>query len=269
MFDWIYFSPHLDDVALSCGGQIFAATQRGEQVLIVTVTAGDPVAPVSEYATSLHTRWEVVNATEARRQEDLAACAILGAEALHWNVPDCIYRVDADGVPFYLSDPDIFGPVAPAEMALVDDLAAQMRALPAARQVVAPLCVGHHVDHMLTRLAAEQAYGSAALLYYEDYPYAQQPGKLAQVIEQGDIRWAAEVVFFDERALRAKFDAVVAFRSQLSTFFRDRADLEAQIGNYAAVVGGKNVGKNEGDNRSENNRINRGERRWQRLPMVE
>src|SRR3954449_7408206 len=101
MYDWIYLSPHLDDAALSCGGQIFAASQGGERVLIVTITAGNPVGSVSSYAASLHSRWELVDATEARRQEDLAACAILGAESLHWAVPDCIYRVDAQGNPFY------------------------------------------------------------------------------------------------------------------------------------------------------------------------
>lgn len=258
-YDWIYLSPHLDDAALSCGGQIFTATQRGGRVLIVTITAGDPVAPVSEYAASLHTRWELVDATEARRQEDLAASAILGADALHWDVPDCIYRVDEQDKPFYVSDADIFGAVAPAEMILVDELEAQMRVLPRAQYVVAPLAVGQHVDHQLTRLAAEQAYGSGALLYYEDYPYAQQPGKLAQTLEGEDARWLAEVVALDERTLAAKYDAVAAFRSQLSTFFRDRADLEAQIGGYAASIREGNSIRND----------HGGERRWRRLPMVE
>jgi LmbE family N-acetylglucosaminyl deacetylase len=257
MFDWIYLSPHLDDVALSCGGQIYAATERGERVLIVTITAGDPVAPVSEYAASLHTRWELVHATEARRQEDLAACAILGAEALHWSVPDCIYRVDSQGKPFYVSNADLVGAVAPEEMSLVAELAEQMRVLPPAHQVVAPLAIGKHVDHQLTRLAAEEAFGSTALLYYEDYPYAQRPGNLARVIDPGDARWVAQTVPLDERALAAKYDAVAAFRSQLSTFFRDRADLEAQIGGYAASVNGGN------------NHTKYGERRWRRLPMVE
>jgi LmbE family N-acetylglucosaminyl deacetylase len=249
VYDWIYLSPHLDDAALSCGGQIYAATQRGERVLIVTITAGDPVAPVSTYAASLHTRWELVNATEARRQEDLAASAILGAEALHWEVPDCIYRVDGWGAPFYVSDADIFGAVAPAELVLVEQLAAQMRVLPAARQVVAPLTVGQHVDHKLTRLAAEEAFGSGALLYYEDYPYVQRRGKLAQVIQPGDKNWVAELVSLDMRALKAKYAAIAAFRSQLSSFFRDQADLEAQVGGYANSIGG--------------------ERRWRRLRVVE
>jgi LmbE family N-acetylglucosaminyl deacetylase len=221
--------------------------------LIVTITAGDPVAPVSEYAASLHTRWEVIDATEARRQEDLAACAILGAEALHWHLPDCIYRVGSDGKPFYLSDADIFGAVAPEEMALVDELAAQIIALPAARQIVAPLTVGNHVDHQLTRLAAERAfdptnYSQGKLLYYEDYPYAQQPGKLDRILAQDNGRWLAEVVALDDVALRARYAAVAAFHSQLSTFFRDQNDLEAQIGGYAIAVGG--------------------ERRWRRSSMV-
>lgn len=240
-YNWIYLSPHLDDVALSCGGQIAQATQRGERVLIVTITAGDPVALVSDYAASLHTRWELVNATEARRQEDLAACAILGADALHWAVPDCIYRVDDQGAPFYASDADIFGAVAPAEMALVDELATQMRALPPAGRIVAPLTVGNHVDHQLTRLAAEQAFSRQRLLYYEDYPYAQQPGKLAQAIGDHPGQWRADVALLDERDLHIKFDAVAAFRSQLSTFFRDRADLEAQIDGYAAAVARQSV----------------------------
>ena len=251
MYDWIYLSPHLDDAALSCGGQIHLATQRGERVLIVTIMAGDPVAPVSEYATSLHTRWELADATAARRQEDLAACAILDAESLHWQLPDCIYRVDAAGAPFYVSDADIFGAVAPEEMALVDALAAQMRALPPARQVVAPLTVGQHVDHQLTRLAAERAFDAEALLYYEDYPYAQEKRKLMVVLMEEHVtgRWVADVVPLDADALRAKYAAVMAFRSQLSTFFRDQADLEAQIGGFAARVGG--------------------ERRWRRLPVIE
>ncbi len=186
----IYLSPHLDDVALSCGGAIAAQTRAGEPVLIVSITAGDPPTQVSAYAESLHTRWELVtNATAARRAEDLAACALLGADAQHWNLPDCIYRLDDQGVPFYVSDADIFGQVAPDEKALVARLAAQMAQLPPARRIVVPLGVGNHVDHQLTRLAAEQAFGRTALEYYEDYPYAQQPGALARALDEEAAAW--------------------------------------------------------------------------------
>jgi LmbE family N-acetylglucosaminyl deacetylase len=237
----LYLSPHLDDAALSCGGAIAAQSCAGERVLIVSIMAGDPPAGLSAYAAGLHARWQLASdATAARRAEDLAACAHLGADARHWTLPDCIYRLDAAGRPFYRSDADIFGTLAPAERIWVARLAAQMRALPPAPRIVVPLGVGNHVDHQLTRLAAEQAFAPARLEYYEDYPYAQQqPGVVAALLENRPGMWTAAVIPVDAVSLRAKFDAVTAYQSQLSTFFRDRADLEAQIGGYMAQIGGE------------------------------
>ena len=41
-YDTIFLAPHLDDVVLSCGGQIFLETEAGNSVLVVTIMAGDP-----------------------------------------------------------------------------------------------------------------------------------------------------------------------------------------------------------------------------------
>ena len=60
MVDSIYLSPHLDDVALSCGGQIHQLTHRpgGQEVLIVTLMAGvPPPGPVSAFAREQHVAW--------------------------------------------------------------------------------------------------------------------------------------------------------------------------------------------------------------------
>ena len=72
-YDALYLSPHLDDAALSCGGQIAQATRRGARVLIVTVMAGDPPVDVENaYIASLHTRWELGrDAASQRRAERL------------------------------------------------------------------------------------------------------------------------------------------------------------------------------------------------------
>ena len=243
-YDSIYLSPHLDDAALSCGGQIFQQTAAGKRVLIVTITAGDPaVTTVSTYAQSLHARWElVVDAVAARRQEDIAANQILGAETLHWSVPDCIYRYDPDtGAPFYVSDPDIFGEVNPVETSLINQLAQQMVALPAANRVYAPLTIGHHVDHQLTRTAAELAFGVQQLVYYEDYPYAEQPGARERVIAVNQSQWHAEVMPLNEADVKAKIEAIFAFKSQLSTFFDSRQHLEQRVRDFTATVGGERV----------------------------
>ncbi|MEM7114048.1 MAG: PIG-L family deacetylase [Chloroflexota bacterium] len=210
---------------------------------IVTIMAGDPPEnAISDYAQSLHSRWELVrNATAERRAEDIAACQILGADHLHWNVPDCIYRLDAvTGSSFYVSDDDIFGNVHPAEANLINSIAEKLRALPAAEQVFAPLTVGNHVDHQLVRTAAELAFGSE-LHYYEDYPYAQNEGALESVLPANRVGWLSEVVVLEETAVLAKFNAISAFVSQVSTFFSDRADLEYQVRNYINQVGGERI----------------------------
>lgn len=238
-YDFLYLSPHLDDAALSCGGQIFQQTQAGRRVLIVTVTAGepqmDPSGQISDFARSLHDRWDLLaDAVAGRRAEDAAACAILGAEFVHLDVADCIYRLHPEtGQPLYVSDADLFGAVHPAEAGLVTRLARRFGALPAAGQVVAPLGVGNHVDHQITRLAAEGRWGTSGLIYYADYPYAQKPGAVADVVASRDPAWRLIPVSLTQSALEAKIQSILAFRSQISTFWTDEADLRAQVAGWA------------------------------------
>lgn len=239
----IYLSPHLDDAVLSCGAQIARVCRDGKRVLIATVMAGDPpLDALSEYAHSLHTRWELAaDAAAQRRAEDQAAARILGADTLHWSVPDCIYRTDpANGQPMYVSDDDIFGPIHGAEAGLVDRIVEKMGQLPPGERIYVPLCVGHHVDHQLVRAAAEAHFGRD-VLYYEDYPYAQEEGTVEQIIGAAPDAWQPVVTAVDGPALTAKIEAILAFRSQLSTFFTDRADLERQVRGYAERVGGERL----------------------------
>ena len=215
----------------------------------MTVTAGDPpVSVVSNYAQSLQKRWGfVTDAVAARREEDRVACAILGADFQHWDVADCIYRYDpACAEALYLSDDDIFGDVHPAEQKLVDGLAQRMTHLPQHDIVYAPLTVGHHVDHLLTRVAAERVFKTdfalkTEIVYYEDYPYAQEKRMIEAVLAQSQISWTSRTIELTEAAMQAKIAAILAYRSQLSSFWTDRADLEWQIRGYAAGVGGERV----------------------------
>jgi hypothetical protein len=168
-------------------------------------------------------------------------------------VPDCIYRHDPQsGAPLYRSDADIFGEVHAAERALVAALAEQMRGLPAHTHLVAPLTVGHHVDHQLARAAAEKAFGAASfldsdLVYYEDYPYARDENARQRALGEDHARWRAETIPISPAALQARIDAIVAFRSQLSTFFTDLDDLYAQVTSFIAAHGGERLWRQVGD----------------------
>lgn len=246
-YDFIYLSPHLDDAALSCGGQIYQRVQAGAAVLVLTVMAGDPPGTrVSDYAASFHERWAVgVDAVSRRREEDRAACAILGAEAVHWTVPDCIYRegplpgaspVGERRGCYYRSDREIFGEVHPAEEALLQELSAAFFKLPPA-QIIVPLAAGHHVDHRIVRIAAEQAWPPQRLAYYEDYPYVRDRQALAHALAQD--QWRDEVVPLTPAALAAKCRAILAYRSQLGGFVDGEEDITQQVGAYAHQRGGE------------------------------
>lgn len=238
----LYLSPHLDDIALSCGGQVFARTQAGERVLVVTTMAGEPPAgPLSAFAQSLHTRWELAaDVVAARRAEDVAACQILGAEWQHWEVPDCVYRTDGVGGWRYPDWTAVITTLHPTDKTLITHLAKRFRQLPAAATIIAPLGLGGHVDHRLVRRAAEQAFGDK-VRYYEDYPYAREPGALDAVLPADRTGWQATTIPLTTADLAAKVAAIAAFESQVSSFFNGRGDISPQIHAYTTQVGGERL----------------------------
>jgi LmbE family N-acetylglucosaminyl deacetylase len=251
MVDSIYLSPHLDDVALSCGGHIYQRTQGGSrrEVLIVTIMAGVPPPDhLSPFAHQQHLAWgfspdqpvaDIVQAVvQTRQAEDQAACRILGASFRHLPVPDCIYRRHpATGQPLYTSDDMLFGTVHPAEKPLIAEIAARLAALPPAGRIVAPLGIGHHVDHQLTRIAAEASFGRD-LWYYEDYPYIQRdPAQLAPFTTSE--QWQADLIPLSAAALSARLQAVAAYISQLEMLFSGPAAMQRALTHFIQDRGGE------------------------------
>ncbi len=241
-YDAIYLSPHLDDAILSCGGQIYQLSAAGGSTLIVTIMAGDaPAEGLSEFARGLHQRWQLAaGASAQRRREDRAACRVVGADHHHLDLLDCIYRQEpGSGAALYDSEEALFGRLHPAERALAQELARTFDRLPDSDRILAPLTAGNHVDHQLTRLAAE-IWRGASLTYYEEYPYARSPRAMPAGIDQTE-RWRASVIKLSEEALAARIEAIACYKSQLSTFFRDREDLIQSVSGYVRHVGGERL----------------------------
>lgn len=233
----LYISPHLDDATLSCGGRIWQQARAGERVLVVTIFAGAPApdAPLSPFAQEMHARWRLADAVAARREEDAAALALLGAEGTYWPYADCIYRRTAEGCFLCDSEAALFGEVHPAEGALIAELAGRLRALAQEQRgtIYAPLAVGHHVDHQIARRAMQ---GLAGVVYYEDYPYAAKPGSLEAALEGG--QWQAELVALSQEALETKIAAIACYSSQFSTLgWADAVEMAAAVRAFARRVG--------------------------------
>ena len=239
--EWIYLSPHFDDVALSCGGLVWEQTHAGQQVSIWTICAGDtPEEPLTPFAAALHDRWQTgQEAARQRRAEDVAACERLGAAFHHFSLPDCIYRRIPGVVPgtdfhLYVSEESLFGPIHPAETGLIQALSAELeQALPEGVELVSPLALGGHVDHRLVFAAARLL--KRPLWYYADYPYSRQDERLLDQLQQAG--WKPFLFPVSESGRQAWVQSVAAYASQISTFWPDLTAMQADIYAYCQKMG--------------------------------
>jgi len=227
---WIYISPHLDDAILSAGGLIYDQARDGERVEIWTLVCGfPPGAELTPFAQLLHFQWGFTSAEEtvrSRRAEDERAASIVGAKAVHFDFPDCIYRRGADGEPLYPMD--VFVPPHPAEA----DLPAQMTAILKERiqpddVLVCPLGIGGHADHLLVRQAVEGL--NRPLWYYADVPYvlnhpeALKPFTRLMTAERREI---------SSGGLGAWAEGIASYASQISTLFESPIKMKEAMQDY-------------------------------------
>lgn len=238
--DCLVISPHLDDAALSLGASLWRFAQEGKRVLVVTLATAEPEGSLSAIALDLHRRWGLgAGAVGERRLEDDRACAVLGVEALHLGLTDALYRTDATGSPLYTSYRALFGEPHGGDSAWVAGLVDRFRQFPSARLVCAPLAAGHHVDHRLTRGAAEEVFGRR-LHYYEDFPYSRKRWVRwkAMGVPWG---WAGRTWPLCSEALAAKIRAITCYASQLRTAFSGTQDMEEQVRDFTAKRGGERL----------------------------
>ena len=252
----LYLSPHIDDVSLSCGGAIYQQRRAGETVLVATVFAAQPkFKTFSAYADWMHGIWgnpgEVV---ATRLAEDQASMTVLGCEARYLPFSDCIYRGDPQaGVWYYTSNEALFGDIHPDDLPLADQIIVAVNELiaePDKTVIYAPLAVGHHVDHQLTRQAARQLMAQGYhVTFYEDYPYADPKYPYsshsirnaypleAALADSQDLGLKPNLRHLSDEAVRAKVAGIQAYRSQLDMLFEGAAAVAGYVSDYALYVG--------------------------------
>lgn len=233
--DWVFVSPHLDDVALSCGGAVAKAARTGSP-RIVTVFAGEPDENLGDFARFQHERWHLpdADAVTLRRAEDRAAARALGpAVRSEWlEYPDAIYRD-----PGYASDDALFGVPRPCDLTLADDVCRDLRKLGAKRFVI-PMGVGNHVDHQIVREAGLMLLLDGAEVWgYAEVPYALDDPAMALAVA-GVNASDPLTIHLDDDALERKLAAVRCYESQLPVLFRDRGKPCDELEAFALRQGG-------------------------------
>lgn len=168
-----------------------------------------------------------------RREEDQAACEVLGATPRHFDWPDAIYRRDPHtGEALVNNNEELFS--RPPEEALVLEIAQTLRReLPDEAQLVLPMGLGNHIDHHAVTIAGEMLERTA--LFYADYPYILDNFDHPNFIK-GSYQKLSHLL--SKEALQAWQAAVLCHRSQLSGFWRNETEARLAINNYMAGGGG-------------------------------
>lgn len=160
----LVISPHLDDAVLSLGGSIAAWTAAGTRVVIASVYTTGP--PLDEVAPSMRKFADY----RMRCAEDDAASRAVGAEVQRLGQIERAFR------PPFLTGWSFF--TTPADRRGFTGLVAVTGALvPLAEldpaQILVPLGIGNHIDHVEAMIAATDwaiARGwMARLRFYEDF----------------------------------------------------------------------------------------------------
>ena len=234
---WIFLSPHLDDVALSCGGLVWDLVNRGCSVEIWTLMAGVPYeGPFSDFAEMNHQPWGISGKeiVHARREEDKNACEVLGVKARHFDWLDCIYRVDiTTGEPYVKDNVELFEK-APEER-LVQAIRKKLKdQIPRNVKFALPMGLGDHIDH---RVVVQAVSGMKMKpFYYADYPYVLKSIDPPRTLSH---RWKRHPHDLREGALKHWQESVLCYTTQLSGFWRDEEETRLALKNFMAGGGGR------------------------------
>ena len=227
----LFLSPHLDDVAFSCGGTVAKLAAAGWRCVIATAfTRSVPNPTGFALACQLDKGLSPdADYMALRRDEDADAAAALGAEAVWLDFPEAPHRG-------YSSATDLFTGIAPGDdvrVKLADRLQEEsLRLNPDA--VFAPQGLGNHVDHLQLIRAVRAAALGPVPCWYRDTPYAIRDPQARPVDPLGaEPPFAVDIGGY----LSFKLDACAAYRTQVGFQFGGAAAMRTKLAVFATSEG--------------------------------
>jgi hypothetical protein len=238
---YIFISPHLDDVSLSCGGIVNQLSGNNFNIEIWSIFSGSPkTKELPRFALSLHNRWKLpLNAPKKRRLEDIKACKVLGAGFKHFHFLDCIYRKEPSGDAIIKKEEDLYQPIPNSQLPLVEEISSIIKTQIMSEDIiVSPMAIGNHLDHQIIYQSI-MSLQLKNLFFYEDYPYVIKTQKNINVSEK------LVPLYFHLNAenIQNWYESIAAYKSQISTFWKDIDHMKTEISHFFEIGGGKNLWK--------------------------
>jgi LmbE family N-acetylglucosaminyl deacetylase len=218
----LVMSPHLDDAVLSCGALLahLAARQLVTVATVFTAAAPPPWSLPARRQLRALGGADAEDFFAQRRAEDRDVLAGMGAVPVHLGFRDALFRRGRRGPAYPTFRFDVArGRVASCDAGLAAEVSARVGELTRTGEagvIFAPLGVGRHVDHLITRRAARELTGRIQVVYYSDFPYSvtarPEPGFVSR----------AGLVPHPWLAGRAENASRIAgYRTQFAGLFRD------------------------------------------------
>jgi LmbE family N-acetylglucosaminyl deacetylase len=225
----VFLSPHLDDAVLSCAALMAAMAARATVTVVTLFSAAGPPPHTKAARTFLRQCGAVEAGTlfDDRCKEDVAVLDGLGVRHVHLGHPDALFRRrrDPSGLlraagkvlpeldhryPTFRFDIAL-GRVSRGDRELRNSLISDVYEIARGAAVFAPLGVGRHVDHLLTRSVGEHL----GAVLYADFPYTVRDPS-AEEEAAGDLLpwwWTDD--------LDARPSVIAGYRTQVDALFPD------------------------------------------------
>ncbi len=231
----LFISPHLDDVAFSCGGTLARFSAEGWRTVLATVfTRSVPNPRGFALQCQLDKGLPAdIDYMALRREEDREFAKRVGVHDLLWlDYPEAPHRG-------YGSAPALFGDVA-AEDKVWAEISADLGSLVARRRperIFLPQALGSHVDHRQVVKAALEAVPTEKALWYRDTPYAiaAPEAQASPLLPDGLTKAGLDISFF----LETKLEACAAYPTQLGFQFGGEKKMHEALSRFAAAEAGR------------------------------
>jgi LmbE family N-acetylglucosaminyl deacetylase len=224
----LLLAPHCDDIAYSLAGRLLSGAESGARLQLLTIFSESRFAP---YAPGVTSQAQV---SALRHAEESRFCAALHLEHARLGLAEAPLRGYPDLDSLFI-DSDL--PLEDPMVACLEQRLRQHIEDDAPARVFAPLGVGGHVDHRVTRAAAQRVFGNAcALFFYEDLPYAGElsASELDRQLTR-DAQGLRPLLTPLGDWLQDKLERLAAYPSQVAG-----KDLESVV-THAHLIGGERV----------------------------
>lgn len=230
----LFISPHFDDAAFSCGGNIQKLVRSGHSVHLLTVFTKSK-KPFNSFAKECQLSKGIPieeDYLSLRAKENVNFAKFMGINnVVNLDFLEAPYRGYESSKSLFLSDET-------KESSLIDELTEKIKSYVMRfkfDQIYSAAALGNHIDHLLVRSATQKLYTSivnseTSFYLYEDLPYAINSESFV------DLETFKESYFVDidiSETIEDKVKGILEYTSQIGFQFGDPKMVDIKVKTYS------------------------------------